>query len=176
MLLTTLFLSFTGYLLPWDQLAYWAMTVGTNIASPLRWLANIRTYCRRSAIEQRRLIRFYVLHCFFFPLGVLGCCFSTTCGACARTEAWPASIVERRCEQKKRQGGTQQKQNLLAAGNRPWHLGHVETTLIDDDPHIVNASPELPGARRPSPSARLRWLQLLAVAFRAPLESAAEPA
>ena len=38
MLLLTLFLSFTGYLLPWDQLAYWAVTVGTNIASsvPLR--------------------------------------------------------------------------------------------------------------------------------------------
>src|SRR5215470_1980918 len=33
MLLATLLLSFTGYLLPWDQLAYWAITVGTNIAS-----------------------------------------------------------------------------------------------------------------------------------------------
>src|SRR5512132_3024261 len=33
MLLATLFLSFTGYLLPWDQLAYWAVTVGTNIAA-----------------------------------------------------------------------------------------------------------------------------------------------
>jgi len=33
MLVTTLFLSFTGYLLPWDQLAYWAVTVGTNISS-----------------------------------------------------------------------------------------------------------------------------------------------
>src|SRR6266567_1602891 len=33
LLLLTLLLSFTGYLLPWDQLAYWAITVGTNIAS-----------------------------------------------------------------------------------------------------------------------------------------------
>jgi len=33
MLLLTLLLSFTGYLLPWDQLAYWAITVGTNIAN-----------------------------------------------------------------------------------------------------------------------------------------------
>ena len=33
MLVLTLFLSFTGYLLPWDQLAYWAVTVGTNIAA-----------------------------------------------------------------------------------------------------------------------------------------------
>ncbi len=35
MFLLTLFLSFTGYLLPWDQLAYWAITVGTNIASSI---------------------------------------------------------------------------------------------------------------------------------------------
>ena len=33
LLLLTLFLSFTGYLLPWDQLASWAVTVGSNIAS-----------------------------------------------------------------------------------------------------------------------------------------------
>ena len=26
-------LSFTGYLLPWDQIAYWAITIGTNMAS-----------------------------------------------------------------------------------------------------------------------------------------------
>src|SRR5262249_29576907 len=35
MLLATLILSFTGYLLPWDQLAYWAVTVGTNIAASI---------------------------------------------------------------------------------------------------------------------------------------------
>ena len=33
LLLLTLGLSFTGYLLPWDQLAFWAITVGTNIGS-----------------------------------------------------------------------------------------------------------------------------------------------
>jgi len=32
LLLVTLFMSFTGYLLPWDQLAFWAITVGTSIA------------------------------------------------------------------------------------------------------------------------------------------------
>ena len=30
-MLLTLLLSFTGYLLPWDQLALWAVTVGTNM-------------------------------------------------------------------------------------------------------------------------------------------------
>ncbi len=33
LLICTLLMSFTGYLLPWDQLAYWAITVGSNMAS-----------------------------------------------------------------------------------------------------------------------------------------------
>ena len=73
LLLLTLLLSFTGYLLPWDQLAYWAITVGTNIASsapvfgePLRF-----TLLGGTTIEQATLIRFYVLHCFLLPLSVL---------------------------------------------------------------------------------------------------------
>ena len=33
LLIMTFAASFTGYLLPWDQLSYWAITVGTNIAS-----------------------------------------------------------------------------------------------------------------------------------------------
>jgi cytochrome b6 len=33
LLMLTLFLSYTGYLLPWDQLAFWAITVGSNMIS-----------------------------------------------------------------------------------------------------------------------------------------------
>ena len=36
LLVVTLGLSFTGYLLPWDQLAYWAITIGANIAQSPR--------------------------------------------------------------------------------------------------------------------------------------------
>ena len=36
----TLFLSFTGYLLPWDQLAIWAVTVGTNMARATPFLGH----------------------------------------------------------------------------------------------------------------------------------------
>jgi quinol-cytochrome oxidoreductase complex cytochrome b subunit len=39
LLVLTLFLSFTGYLLPWDQLAIWAVTVGTNMASATHCVA-----------------------------------------------------------------------------------------------------------------------------------------
>jgi cytochrome b-561 len=76
MLLATLFLSFTGYLLPWDQLAYWAVTVGTNIASSIPWIGpTIRELLLGGrVIEQPTLIRFYVLHIIALP-GLLGILF-----------------------------------------------------------------------------------------------------
>lgn len=69
MLLLTLFLSFTGYLLPWDQLAFWAVTVGTNIASAIPWVGpQMRELLIGGReIEQATLIRFYVLHIVFLP-------------------------------------------------------------------------------------------------------------
>jgi quinol-cytochrome oxidoreductase complex cytochrome b subunit len=77
MLLATLFLSFTGYLLPWDQLAFWAVTVGTNIASsvPAIGPAIRELLIGGRAIEQPTLIRFYVLHVLFLP-GLLGVFFA----------------------------------------------------------------------------------------------------
>jgi cytochrome b-561 len=75
MFLVTLFLSFTGYLLPWDQLAFWAVTVGTNIASavPLVGEQVRELMLGGRAIDQPTLIRFYVLHVIVLPgaLGVL---------------------------------------------------------------------------------------------------------
>jgi quinol-cytochrome oxidoreductase complex cytochrome b subunit len=72
MLLLTLFLSFTGYLLPWDQLAFWAVTVGTNIASSIPWIGpTVRELLIGGrTIEQATLIRFYVLHVVILPLGL----------------------------------------------------------------------------------------------------------
>jgi len=72
MLLLTLFLSFTGYLLPWDQLAFWAVTVGTNIAASIPFIGpDVRELLIGGrTIEQATLIRFYVLHVFFLPLGL----------------------------------------------------------------------------------------------------------
>ena len=69
LLLSTLLLSFTGYLLPWDQLAYWAITVGTNIASSIPFVGpTIRELLLGGrAIDQATLIRFYVLHVIGLP-------------------------------------------------------------------------------------------------------------
>ncbi len=73
LLLITLFLSYTGYLLPWDQLAFWAITVGTNIISyvpilgrPIRYLL-----LGGNVIGENALLRFYVLHCIILPVGAV---------------------------------------------------------------------------------------------------------
>ncbi len=73
LLLSTLLLSFTGYLLPWDQLAFWAVTVGTNIAKAAPLVGETIRFLLLggSMIGQNALIRFYVLHVFVLPTLVL---------------------------------------------------------------------------------------------------------
>jgi quinol-cytochrome oxidoreductase complex cytochrome b subunit len=70
LLLATLLLSFTGYLLPWDQLAYWAVTVGTNIAREAPVVGDSLRFLLLggSTIGQATLLRFYVLHVFVLPI------------------------------------------------------------------------------------------------------------
>ena len=70
LLLLTLFLSFTGYLLPWDQLAFWAVTVGSNMASYLPWIGDDVRFLMLGGNEvgQMALLRFYVLHVVVLPL------------------------------------------------------------------------------------------------------------
>lgn len=69
LLLVTLFMSFTGYLLPWDQLAFWAITVGTSIASyaPLVGKEVKFVLLGDSTVGQEALLRFYVLHVAVLP-------------------------------------------------------------------------------------------------------------
>ncbi len=69
LLLVTLFLSFTGYLLPWDQLAFWAITVGTSIASyaPIVGKEVKFLLLGDSTVGQEALLRFYVLHVAVLP-------------------------------------------------------------------------------------------------------------
>jgi len=89
LLTITLFLSFTGYLLPWDQLAIWAVTVGSNMARAHPFigsegpgasllaigdinLVHVGSDVRFALIGGRfvgeaTLLRFYVLHCIGVP-------------------------------------------------------------------------------------------------------------
>ena len=92
LLVLTLFLSFTGYLLPWDQLAIWAITVGSNMARATPFLgyegpgatflkvgdvslihsgSDARFILLGSRfVSGETLLRFYVLHCVAIPLAV----------------------------------------------------------------------------------------------------------
>ncbi len=73
LLLLTLFLSYTGYLLPWDQLAFWAITVGTNIISYVPFLGRPIRFLLLGGhlISENALLRFYVLHVVILPLAAI---------------------------------------------------------------------------------------------------------
>lgn len=74
LLLLTLLLSYTGYLLPWDQLAFWGVSVGTNMvkAMPLfgPWVRFL--LLGGNIVGENALLRFYVLHCVLLPLAIAG--------------------------------------------------------------------------------------------------------
>jgi quinol-cytochrome oxidoreductase complex cytochrome b subunit len=69
LLVLTLLMSFTGYLLPWDQLAYWAVTVGSEMASyvPIIGPDVQAMLLGGPAISASTLLRFYVLHVAVLP-------------------------------------------------------------------------------------------------------------
>ncbi|MCP4594154.1 MAG: DUF4405 domain-containing protein [bacterium] len=80
----TLLLSFTGYLLPWDQLAFWAITVGSNIAQSPQEVTDVlgvthyfdpggftkELLLGAHHVGQEALTRFYVLHVIVLPLAL----------------------------------------------------------------------------------------------------------
>jgi len=88
LMVLTLVLGFTGYLLPWDQLAFWAITVGAGIAGKANWVSDhINALAPAGApqvppigdltrwallgsdtVGQEALIRFYVLHVAILPV------------------------------------------------------------------------------------------------------------
>jgi len=72
LLILTLLLSFTGYLLPWDQLSIWAVTVGTNMARATPLLGEKMRFLLLGGniVSENALVRFYVLHCVMLPLAL----------------------------------------------------------------------------------------------------------
>jgi quinol-cytochrome oxidoreductase complex cytochrome b subunit len=69
LLILTLLMSFTGYLLPWDQLAFWAVTVGTEMAGyvPLIGDQVKEVLLGGPTVDSSTLLRFYVLHVAVLP-------------------------------------------------------------------------------------------------------------
>jgi quinol-cytochrome oxidoreductase complex cytochrome b subunit len=61
---------FTGYLLPWDQKAYWATEVGTSMAATVPVVGKYLLYLVRGGpdVDKTTLIRFYGMHVLWMPL------------------------------------------------------------------------------------------------------------
>ncbi len=64
--------AFTGYLLPWDQKAYWATVVGTNVAGTVPVIGGVLLNIIRGGPElgQFALSRFFAVHTYILPWGL----------------------------------------------------------------------------------------------------------
>ncbi|MGC9342173.1 MAG: cytochrome b N-terminal domain-containing protein [Bacteroidales bacterium] len=85
MLVVVLLMSFSGYLLPWDQLAFWAVTIGSNIAGSFHELTDLlgitsvidiggffkKILIGDVSVGQPALTRFFALHVIFLPVTLL---------------------------------------------------------------------------------------------------------
>jgi quinol-cytochrome oxidoreductase complex cytochrome b subunit len=72
LLLCTLGMGFTGYLLPWNQRAYWATTVGTEIAGTVPFIGSFLANVLRGGTDLSAvtLVRFFSFHIWFFPAAI----------------------------------------------------------------------------------------------------------
>lgn len=70
LMMITLGFGFTGYLLPWDQTAYWATTVGTDLAGSVPLIGHDLKLILRGGenISGVTLTRFYSMHVIIFPM------------------------------------------------------------------------------------------------------------
>jgi len=82
LLILTFILNFTGYLLPWDQLAYWALVIGSNIAQSPKEITDIlgttkifdigglqkELFIGGMTPGQATLVRVYFIHIMLLPI------------------------------------------------------------------------------------------------------------
>jgi len=73
LLFLTLGLSFTGYLLPWDQLSYWAVSVGTSLGGYAPFIAEQTNFLLLggAVVGPQTLMRWYVLHVIAMPFVIV---------------------------------------------------------------------------------------------------------
>jgi len=74
LLLCTLGMGFTGYLLPWNQKAYWATTVATSIAGSVPWIGTFIMKALRGGTDLSALTlsRFFAAHIWMLPAALTG--------------------------------------------------------------------------------------------------------
>jgi quinol-cytochrome oxidoreductase complex cytochrome b subunit len=173
MLLLTLFLSFTGYLLPWDQLAYWAVTVGTNIASSIPFVgpAIRELMIGGRTIEQPTLIRFYVLHILILP-GAVGALFVYHMWRVRKDGGLARADREALLAEKVEEPPVRTKTYTLLGVARGTAPTIRATTL--ETPHLtVNAVPDLIRRASTAVLGTIAIISILATFVRSPLEEAA---
>ena len=173
MLFATLLLSFTGYLLPWDQLAFWAVTVGTNIASSIPIIGpGVRELLLGGrAIDQPTLIRFYVMHVLVLP-GLLGGLFIYHMWRIRKDGGLAAADRAERLDAPQDTAPVPTKTYTLlgvARGTSPA----VTTTRLTDPEATVNSVPDLTRRASIVVLGTFAVLSMMAVLMRSPLE---EPA
>jgi len=175
LLLLTLLLSFTGYLLPWDQLAFWAITVGTNIANAMPVIGEDlrRLLLGGNEINQNTLIRFYVLHCFFLPVALTGLVAWHMWRI--RKDGGLAVRDQLALQQRTQPVPVPQSKTYALLGIAGGRNALVETSLVDEEQHLVTTVPAL--TRRLTAALLLTVLAVgvLAIAMGAPLEEPANP-
>jgi len=74
LLVVTILLSYTGYLLPWDQLSFWGISVGTNMIHAMPFGLGDKVaflLLGGNIVGENALVRFYVLHCFVIPVAAI---------------------------------------------------------------------------------------------------------
>jgi len=175
MLLATLLLSFTGYLLPWDQLAYWAVTVGTNIASSIPFVgpAIRELLLGGRTIDQPTLIRFYVLHCILLP-GALGVMFAYHMWRIRKDAGLARADRDARLAAPVPVEASPTKTYTLlgvARGTAPT----VRATTLEAPDTTVNGVPDLTRRAMIVTLGTFAVLSILAALVRSPLEEAANP-
>jgi cytochrome b-561 len=142
--LLTLFLSLTGYLLPWDQLAYWAITIVSNLIGVVPLIGKKIRYMvlGGTIVGQNALIRFYVMHVIVLP----GLAFLLILvhfwrvrkdGGLARPDGPPDADGERNA------GEEGEPENLksyglmnLVEGKTP-HVGNDPDGMVTSWPHLL---------------------------------------
>jgi quinol-cytochrome oxidoreductase complex cytochrome b subunit len=109
LLLLVVLSNFTGYLLPWDQLSYWAVTVGTSLLSyiPLAGEPIRKALLGGAEVGQPTLTNFFNLHTGVIPLLIIA------------LMAWHFWRIRR-------------------AGASSWLIEDKESPMVDTRPHLVN--------------------------------------
>jgi ubiquinol-cytochrome c reductase cytochrome b subunit len=154
--------SFTGYLLPWDQKAYWATAVGTNIAGTTPWVGGKLVTLLRGGPElgAATLTRFYAFHVLWLPL-LLGALILLHLVMVIRQGIAPRPIAL--------------EQGAPARTSDPAYAGYYKESYGRTKRGGVRFWPDIIGKDAIASLGVVALVVLLALAFGAPLEPPADP-